>query len=167
MTFHRLLLIALLFGTTSLFAQAKPAAPDLIVVISIDQFRYDYTTRFLPYFSEDGFNRLLRRGATFTHALYPYSTTYTGPGHAAIGTGYVPARSGIVANNWFDRVNGSPEYCVADERSKGGFSPLNLASDSLGDRLQERYPGSKVFGVALKDRAAILMAGRKATAAYW
>jgi hypothetical protein len=165
---RRLFLIVLvLFGTSSLFAQTKPASPDLIVVISIDQFRYDYTTRFLPYFSEGGFNRLLRRGATFTHALYPYSTTYTGPGHAAIGTGYVPARSGIVANNWFDRVNGSAEYCVADERSKGGFSPLNLASDSLGDRLQERYPGSKVFGVALKDRAAILMAGRKATTAYW
>jgi hypothetical protein len=44
---------------------------------------------------------------------------------------------------------------------------LNLDSDSLGDRLQEKSAGSKVIGVALKDRAAILMAGRKATAAYW
>src|SRR5258707_3627856 len=162
-----LLTLLVLLLTTSLFAQAKPTRPDLIVVISIDQFRYDYTTRFLPYFSEGGFNRLLRTGATFTHALYPYATTETGPGHASIGTGYVPVRSGIVANDWYDRISNSPVYCVADPRSKGGFSPINLAPDSLGDRLQERYPGSKVYGVALKDRAAILMAGRKATAAYW
>jgi hypothetical protein len=152
-------------------ALALPVAaqqrPDLVVVISIDQFRYEYITRFVPYFGEGGFNRALRGGANFRHALYPYSTTYTGPGHAAIGTGYTPSRSGIVANTWLDRLTEMPEYCVADQRSRGGFSPLNLASDSLGDRVSERYAASKVIGIALKDRAAILMAGRKATAAYW
>jgi hypothetical protein len=156
--------LSLLLAALPLMAQEKP---DLVVVISIDQFRYDYLTRFAPYFSEDGFNRALKHGANFRHAKYPYSTTYTGPGHAALGTGYTPSRSGIVANTWFDRITASPEYCVADERARGGFSPLNLAIDSLGDRVQERYSGSKVIGVALKDRAAILMAGRKATAAYW
>lgn len=153
-----------LLAALPLVAQEKP---DLVIVISIDQFRYEYLTRFAPYFSEDGFNRALKHGANFRHALYPYATTYTGPGHAALGTGYTPSRSGIVANTWFDRIAASPEYCVADERARGGFSPLNLASDSLGDRVQERYSGSKVIGVALKDRASILMAGRKATAAYW
>lgn len=146
---------------------AAQERPDIVVVISIDQFRYDYLTRFEPYFSDGGFRRALKGGANFRHALYPYSTTYTGPGHAAIGTGYTPSRSGIVANTWFDRIVAAPEYCVADERARGGFSPLNLASDSLGDRVGERYPGSKIIGIALKDRAAILMAGRKATAAYW
>ncbi|MGZ4777935.1 MAG: alkaline phosphatase family protein [Thermoanaerobaculia bacterium] len=149
----------------SLVAAPQPQ-PDLIVLISIDQFPDRYLRRFQPYFSEGGFNRLMRRGADFTHALYPYATTFTGPGHAALGTGQVPSRSGIVSNTWFDRLDGAPEYCVSDTRA-GGFSPLNLASDSLGDRLQEKYPGAKVFGVSLKDRAAILMAGRKATAAYW
>lgn len=160
-----------LFVVVLALAAALPLAaqqrPDLVVVISIDQFRYDYLTRFAPYFSEDGFNRALKNGANFRHALYPYSTTYTGPGHAALGTGYTPSRSGIVANTWFDRIAAAPEYCVADERARGGFSPLNLASDSLGDRVGERYAASKVIGIALKDRAAILMAGRKATAAYW
>jgi hypothetical protein len=146
---------------------AAQKAPDLVVVVSIDQFRYDYLTRFGPYLSDGGFNRAVKRGANFTRALYPYAGTYTGPGHAAIGTGNVPARSGIVANTWFDRVANAPEYCVEDKRTRGGFSPLNLASDSLGDRLQEKIAGSKVIGVALKDRAAILMAGRKATTAYW
>src|SRR3954454_16975025 len=142
-------------------------APGLIVVVSVDQFRYEYLTRFAPYLSEGGFNRAIKHGAKFTRALYPYAVTYTGPGHAAIGTGYVPARSGIVANTWLDRVTATPVYCAEDKRATGGYSPLNLDSDSLGDRLQEKVPGSKVIGVALKDRAAILMAGRKATAAYW
>ncbi|HEV7570876.1 MAG TPA: alkaline phosphatase family protein [Thermoanaerobaculia bacterium] len=141
--------------------------PDLIVVISVDQFRYEYLTRFAPYLSDGGFNRGIKHGANFTRALYPYAVTYTGPGHAAIGTGYVPARSGIVANTWLDRTTATPVYCAEDKRAIGGYSPLNLDSDSLGDRLQEKTASSKVIGVALKDRAAILMAGRKATAAYW
>jgi predicted AlkP superfamily pyrophosphatase or phosphodiesterase len=160
-----LALTFLLYAAT--ISAQTPTRPDLIVVISIDQFPYYYITRFQPYFAADGFNRALKHGANFTHSLYPYSVTFTGPGHAAIGTGYVPARSGIVANNWFDRSTGNVEYCVGDARAKGGFSPLNLDSDSLGDRLQEHYPKSKVYGISLKDRAAILMAGRKANAAYW
>ena len=156
--------VALLIAA-SLFA-APAQRPDLIVVVSIDQFPDRYLRIFGPYFSESGFNRFLRHGADFTQALFPYATTHTGPGHASIGTGQLPSRSGIVANYWFDRMRGRNEYCVADPRA-GGFSPLNLASDSLGDRLQENSAGSKVFGVSLKDRAAILMAGRKGTGAYW
>src|SRR5215510_13263623 len=92
-------------------AAAGAERPDLVVVISIDQFPYRYIPRFAPWFGEDGFNRFLKRGATFTEARYTYSTTYTGPGHAAIGTGYTPSRSGIIANTWFDRLTGAPEYC--------------------------------------------------------
>ncbi|MEA2417578.1 MAG: hypothetical protein QOI58_4235 [Thermoanaerobaculia bacterium] len=159
---RRLILIILI--ALPLSAQSSP---DLIVVISVDQFRYEYLTRFAPYLSDGGFNRAIKHGANFTRALYPYAVTYTGPGHAAIGTGQVPARSGIVANTWLDRVTATPVYCAEDKRVLGGYSPLNLDSDSLGDRLLEKSAGSKVIGVALKDRAAILMAGRKATAAYW
>src|SRR5206468_8219693 len=97
----------------------------------------------------------------------PYANTITGPGHASIGTGYTPSQSGIVGNDWYDRTTGKTVYCVADPRAVGGFSPVNLQSDSLGDRLQDAFPGARVYGVAVKDRAAILMAGRKATAAYW
>jgi arylsulfatase A-like enzyme len=147
--------------------------PDLIVVISIDQFRYEYIQRFAPWFSEGGFNRFIRSGANFTNGYYKHSTTFTGPGHATIGTGRTPSGSGIVGNWWFERETRTAEYCAQDERatvSAGGttgMSPQNLASDSLGDRLLEKYPHSKVIGLAIKDRAAILMAGRRATAAYW
>jgi arylsulfatase A-like enzyme len=141
--------------------------PNLLVVISIDQFRYEYLERFHPYFANDGFRRFIDRGADFTKAYYPYANTVTGPGHATIGTGYYPSESGIVGNDWYDRKTGKTVYCAEDPRVAGGYSPVNLQTDSLGDRLQEKYPGARVYGVAVKDRAAILMAGRKATGAYW
>jgi hypothetical protein len=161
-------------------AQTLPAAepaPRLVVLISIDQFPYYYIPRFQPYFTEGGFNRFLQHGATFSEARYTYSGTYTAPGHAALGSGNPSSINGIVQNHWWDRFALTSVYCTDDARASSiipgeGFeslsmSPVNLTSDSLGDRLQEHYPASRVFGVALKDRAAILMAGRKATAAYW
>jgi predicted AlkP superfamily pyrophosphatase or phosphodiesterase len=148
-------------------ALAADTHPDLIVVISIDQFPYKYIPRFAPYFGDDGFNRFLKHGASFSEARYSHAITETGPGHAAIGTGNPPSRSGIVSNNWFDRLTHATVYCVSDPRVSPPFSPLNLGADTLGDRVQEKYPGAKVIGVAIKDRAAILMTGRKGTAAYW
>jgi hypothetical protein len=157
-------IVFLLLIAASLSAADRP---DLVVVISIDQFRYEYLERFAPYFAPDGFRRFLERGADFTNTYYLHANTITGPGHASIGTGYTPSESGIVGNDWFDRTTGKSVYCVADPRAAGGFSPVNLQSDSIGDRVQEKYPDARVYGVAIKDRAAILMAGRKATTAYW
>src|SRR5438046_2573909 len=139
---RRILIVLLL-----LLAAAASAAerPDLVVVISIDQFRYEYLTRFAPYFAPDGFRRFTEHGANFTHAMYAYSTTYTGPGHAAIGTGRVPAETGIIANTWFDRLKRAPEYCVKDERALGGFSPVNLQTDPLGARLQRGFTGARLL----------------------
>jgi type I phosphodiesterase/nucleotide pyrophosphatase len=159
--------------------------PSLVVVISVDQLRADYLKRFASEFGNEGF-ALLGRGASYD-ARYPYATTFTGPGHAAIGTGLPPAQTGIVGNKWFER---GPQgmapprltYCVDDPRAErvtesGGhleavpgsrsYSPVHLSGDSLGDRVREGHPSARVIGVSLKDRAAILMAGRKATAAYW
>ncbi len=168
-------------------ARGAPAhpGPALTVVIAIDQFPSRYLKQFAPLFGEDGFE-LFQRGAVFEASRYPYATTFTGPGHAAIGTGLPPAQSGIVGNAWYERTSDGKltrVYCVDDPRTElvtaiGGrvaplalpgqrFSPVNLSGDSLGDRLVEKYPRARVIGVALKDRAAILMAGRRANAAYW
>ncbi len=195
---RRFVLVLLLLLAPTLQAASRPA---LVVVISIDQFRYDYLDRFAPWFSSGGFNRFLKSGANFPNAYYRHANTFTGPGHASIGTGRTPAENGIVGNSWFDRtatnpkawenyfedaggyaapnapklpppywyqtVTGAPRYCVDDARVVGGMSPVTLAEDSLGDRLHEKYPQSRVIAVSIKDRAAILMGGRKADAAYW
>ncbi len=49
-----------------------------------------------------------------------------------------------------------------------GASPRNLLASTFGDELRLATGGaSRVFGVSLKDRAAILPAGAGANAAYW
>ena len=151
-----------------------------MVVISVDQMRADYLDRFRPWFGKDGFNRFLEHGAVFPQARYRHAITFTGPGHASIGTGLDPRDHGIVGNLWWDLWRGREVYCAEDRRvdwigpapgSKripiAPASPVNLSEAALGDRLNEKFAGARVVGLALKDRAAVLMAGRKADAALW
>src|SRR5215468_4163837 len=171
------LILAFLLCAAGLRAAEKPS---LVVVISVDQMRADYLERFRPYFGKDGFNRFMERGAVYPEARYRHAVTYTGPGHATIGTGLDPRTHGIIANLWYDRVSGREIYCVEDRdvRWVGAppdakpipilpASPILLDRASLGDRLKEKFPGARVVGISLKDRAAVLMAGRKADAALW
>ncbi len=146
--------------------------PRLLLFVSVDQMRFDYLTRFAPLFS-GGFKTLLEHGAVFSNARYRHSNTETGPGHAALLSGRHARDNGIVANAWYDsllkrEVNVVEDIAQSPVGGKGrGASPANLIGVTLGDVLKKGSPESKVVGVALKDRAAILMAGRRADAAYW
>jgi predicted AlkP superfamily pyrophosphatase or phosphodiesterase len=148
------------------------AKPRLILVISIDQMRYDYLERFAKLFT-GGFRRLLNAGALFENARYRHANCETGPGHAVILSGRHGSHSGMIANSWYDPllrrvVNLVEDPTQAPVGGKGrGASPANFLGFTFGDMLKQKSPRSKVIGVSLKDRAAILMAGRRADAAYW
>jgi predicted AlkP superfamily pyrophosphatase or phosphodiesterase len=155
-------------------AQGKTPPPRLVVVIVIDQFRPDYLQRFRPYFRRDGFNRFLRRGVTFTRAAYQHSVTLTCPGHAVVLSGAYPMRTGIVANQWYDRDRRAQEYCAADSSvslvglAGPGRSPRNLIGSTVGDMLRRSTGGrSRVIAIAGKDRSAIMLGGHRPSAVYW
>jgi predicted AlkP superfamily pyrophosphatase or phosphodiesterase len=167
--------ISLLSIAASLAAsvrQTAPAPPKLVLVLAIDQMRFDYLTRFGTLF-RGGFKTLIDRGAVFTAASYRHSANETGPGHSVILSGRHPSHSGIVANDWYDSYLGKYVNVVDDPVQKpvGGdgrsASPVNALSFTVGDVLKNRSPQSRVVGVSLKDRSAILMAGRRGDAAYW
>lgn len=150
--------------------------PALIVVVSVDQLCYDYLERFHRNFAADGaFRQCEERGAWFTNCHHRHAFTYTAPGHAVQLTGCYASEHGVVENDWFDRVKGKKVYCVADPTVKLlgtviadlPVSPRNLLADTLGDRMKLVNRRSKVFGIAIKDRASILMTGHLADAAYW
>ncbi len=62
---------------------------------------------------------------------------------------------------------GNPAQGAKTARAPGA-SPRNLLASTFGDELRLATGGaSRVFGVSLKDRAAILPAGAGANAAYW
>ncbi len=160
----------------------EPPKPKLIVAIVIDQFRYDYLTRFRADY-HGGFDRFLTRGADFTNAFYGQVPTKTAVGHSIFLSGAMPAVSGIVDNAWYDRREGQIVTSVCDWSVKtvGGeqalkgkkctdadpASPRRLLVTTLGDELRAAHSESKVIGLSLKARAAILPSGHAANGAYW
>jgi arylsulfatase A-like enzyme len=175
-------------------AQAFVGKPKLIVIVVIDQFRGDYLNRDRDKFKGRGFNLFLKDGAWFTDCYYDYANTKTAPGHATIGTGAYSDGHGIESNEWWDAARSfdAKVSSVEDQRYQlvdlphdsipanlpgapdwaakfvVGSSPLNLRATTLGDELRLATNGkSRVYGVSLKDRAAILPAGQSANAAYW
>ena len=149
-----------------------PAAPKLILVVSIDQMRSDFLDRFASLY-RSGLKTLLDRGAVFSNAKYRHAATETGPGHSIILTGSDPKHSGIVANEWWDPYLERVINVIDDpvQITLGGSgrasSPANLLTFTVGDAMKRQNPRSHVVGVGLKDRSAILMGGRRADAAYW
>jgi len=180
--FRRFLLFVSVFAVHIGHIQAQSSdgsvssRPKLVVGIVVDQMRWDYLERFQQRFTDSGFRRMLREGFSADNTMIPYTPTYTAAGHASIYTGSVPALNGIVGNNWFSRETGQDVYCVEDEfvttvgssSYAGKMSPKNLWSSTISDelRLSTNFR-SKVIGIALKDRGAILPAGHSANGAYW
>jgi hypothetical protein len=159
-----------LAGATS--AQEN-AQPKLVVLVSVDQMRADYLTRFGDMF-EGGFAKLLADGASFTDVHHEHGFTQTAPGHATLATGVFPSRSGIVDNVWYDRQEGRTINSVEDLSSPilgfaadSGRSPANLLRETVGDWLKQSSPESKVFSLSVKDRAAILLGGKRPDGVYW
>src|SRR6186997_2608308 len=171
--FSMLLLLA-----TSCAALSATAAdrPKLVVAISVDQFCQDYLIRFGDNFSEQGaFRRIAREGARYSQSHHRHAFTVTGPGHAVQLTGTYPNQHGIVGNQWFDRLTGKDVYCCDDPSVQliglpdaKGVSPRKLLVETTGDVMKLASGNrSKVFGVAIKDRVAMLMAGHNANGAFW
>ena len=154
--------------------QAQVERPKLVVGIVVDQMRWDYLYRYQARYGEGGFKRLLGEGFTCENTMIPYVPTVTAIGHSCIYTGSVPSITGIAGNNFM--LNGQETYCTDDASVRGvgttseagRMSPRNLQTTTIGDELRLATNGrSKVVGVALKDRASILPAGKNPTGSYW
>jgi predicted AlkP superfamily pyrophosphatase or phosphodiesterase len=176
------LLVAFLVvsGTPLARASAYDAHPKLVIILVVDQFRADYLDRYRADLKGRGFRLFLDHGAYFEDCYYDYANTKTAPGHATLATGAYTDGHGIASNEWWDlgRNKQRPVSSVEDDRYRivgeihpsktGGASPLNLRASTIGDSLRLATTGqARVFGVSLKDRAAILPAGYSANGAYW
>lgn len=179
----RLLLLLILGTITFSTSQAQKTEknfdpeeqPKLIVGIVVDQMKYDYLTRYWEHYTEDGFKRMVNDGYNFANHHFNYFPTYTGPGHAAIYTGATPSVNGIIGNSWFDRAANRNLYVVEDTAvttiggtgQVGKMSPKNMLSSTFGDELMKVSSGSKIIGISLKDRGAILPTGHLGNLALW
>lgn len=156
--------------------ETPPPAPRLIIAISVDQFSADLFAEYRGLFS-GGLARLAG-GVVFPSGYQAHAATETCPGHSTILTGSHPARTGIIANNWFDLGLARDDkrvYCSEDPTVEGTSSASGryaasyqyLRVPTLGDRLVAANPAAQVVSVAGKDRAAIMMGGRHAEELWW
>lgn len=169
------LAILLLAGLAALVAANEPHKhPRLVLAIVIDQFRYDYLQRFRADYNS-GLKRLLDQGAVFHDAHLIHVPTVTAVGHSTFLSGAPPSISGIISNEWYDRESRQMVTSVFDPKSKlvggapdaRGSSPRRLLVSTVGDELKMHGVESKIIGVSIKDRSAILPVGHMADGAYW
>jgi predicted AlkP superfamily pyrophosphatase or phosphodiesterase len=169
---------SLLLSLVAFFYSAlgQSTKPKLVVGVVVDQMRQEYLYRYQDRFVEGGFKRLMKEGFVCQNAHYNYIPTNTGPGHAAIYTGATPGIHGVLSNDWYDRFSQKEVNCVGDERQStlgasndsGKKSPHRMRTSTITDELRiSTQFQSKVIGISLKDRGAILPAGHSANAAYW
>lgn len=177
---RRKILSAVFFLMIAAFAFGQPQTvnrPKLVVGIVVDQMRWDYLYRYYSRYGNGGFKRLLGEGFSCENTFINYLPSYTAVGHSTIFTGSVPAIHGITGNDWIEQLTGMHMYCTEDttvttvgapNSVEGQMSPRNLLVTTVTDelRMATNYQ-SKVVGVSLKDRAAILPAGHAANAAFW
>jgi len=162
------------FAAGAPVATASLPAPRLVVAISVDQFSADLFAQYRQHFT-GGMARLLQ-GAVFPSAFQGHAATETCPGHSTLLTGARPARTGIIANNWFDlslsRAN-KRVYCAEDESDPAStpadpvVSVSHLKVPTLGEYMKATWPLSRNVAVSAKDRAVVMMGGHKIDEAYW
>ncbi|WP_201722854.1 alkaline phosphatase family protein [Caulobacter sp. BP25] len=158
-------------ATATLAAETKPD-PKLVVVISVDQLSANLYAQHRPEFV--GGLATLSQGVVYPNGYQSHAFTETCPGHSTLLTGKHPNKTGISANDWYDRATGKTVYCLADptvtlaDDPKGrAVSPANMIATTYGDWLKAVSPASRVFGVSGKDRGAITMTGHKADGQFW
>ena len=171
-------------------AIAADAPPKLILQITVDGLRGDLPGRYLDRFGKGGFKYLFDQGIVYTNAQYQHSNLETVVGHSVLATGAFPAAHGMVANVWMDRETGELGYAVEDSgyemvgasggvdkdseidptqaaAKSEGRSPQAILCSTFSDELAVHTAGrAKIFGVSVKDRGAITLAGH-AGKAFW
>jgi len=151
-------------------------APRLVVILSVDQMRTDYLSRYWNKFQEGGFKRLVNEGAVCSNAQLDLHIQKISTGTATLFTGVYPATHGIVSDSWYDRLKKKEVSCIADnyfitvgsDSKDGERSAVKLLSPTLGDLIKiNNRNKSKVYSVALNDVSAVLSAGHAANGAFW
>ncbi len=174
--FSRVFFLTVFFAFTSniISVAGDVERPKLVVGIVVDQMRWDYLYRYYDLYGDNGFKRLMSEGYNCENTMINYVPSVTAIGHTSVYTGSVPAIHGITGNYFY--MDGKSVYCcddstvntVGSKTNAGKMSPRKMLATTIGDEIKIATDfQSKVIGVALKDRAAILPAGHAADGAFW
>src|SRR5438034_982492 len=143
-------------------ADPPPPRPKLVLVVTVDQLRLDYFSRWKSQLT-GGLAQLANEGAFFTEAYQDHAVTETAPGHSTILSGMWPAHTGIIRNLQGVLDTLAPLLGIAGP----GASPRRFRGTTLFDWLKAVDPTARALSVSRKDRGAILPLGRAKEQVYW
>ena len=153
---------------------AMAGQPKLVLLLVIDQFCYDYMSRFHDRFGAGGFKYLMDNGAFFVNCKYRQATTQTAVGHSIISSGAMPWATGVIANTWYSKRKEKEVEATEDDTVQlvGGNGPgascRAMGGTTIGDEMRLATNGrSKVICCSIKDRSALFLSGRMANGAFW
>ena len=158
---------------TGLQAQSLPAAPKLVVGLTIDQLRTDYLEAFSSLYGEKGFKRLWKEGRVFHNAEYTFCGIDRASAIAAIYSGTTPSMNGIISKRWMDAATLRPVNSTDDTAFMGYYTdqtvaPTKLLTSTIADELKIATKNAAlVYAVAPFRDAAVLSAGHSGNGAFW
>lgn len=182
--------LVVIYTSILIISPVSAKAPKLILQVTVDQLRGDIPFRYRHHFQKKGFNYLLDNGLVYRNAHHGHANTETIVGHVSLATGTYPANHGLVGNIWYDRKTGVATYNIESSQyhllSEGadvdksteidptqkvanveGRSPNNIMASTFSDEMIIASNGqAKVFGVSVKDRGAVSLAGHGGKA-FW
>ena len=133
---------------------------------------------------------MLDKGVVYNNAHNAHANTETIVGHVTLATGAHPSEHGMIGNIWFDHSTGVTTHNIEDDNynllTEGaavdasteidptqkaalsdGRSPASILTTTFSDELSSLTAGkAKVFGISVKDRGAVSMAGHSGKA-FW
>ena len=188
--FTSVLVLGIIFFVNINCVIAKESPPKLILQITVDGLRGDLPGRYFDRYGKGGFRYFFEKGIVYTNTHFLHSNLETVVGHSVLATGAFPSANGMVANVWMNRETGELGYAVEDSSyemvgAAGGIdkdteidptqaaaksegrSPRAMLCSTFSDELDVHTAGrAKIFGVSVKDRGAITLAGH-AGKAFW
>ncbi|MEO8845030.1 MAG: alkaline phosphatase family protein [Kofleriaceae bacterium] len=158
-----MLLVACGGHRTGHFDDVPDHAPKLVVLVVVGQWpEWSFEQKRTSF--HGGFARMLADGEWHV-GHHPSAATLTAPGHALLGTGEPPARSGILGNQWWHRDLGVKLHAV--EAVDGSVTAEWLRVNGLGDSIAAAKTGAKAVSISLEDRASILSLGHAGLPIWW
>src|SRR6266480_1669777 len=153
---------AVILAVLSWLTTPAPPRPKLVVVITVDQLRPDYFTRWKGQLT-GGLGQLATEGAFFTDGYQDHAVTETAPGHSTILSGLWPAHTGIIRNSVGVQDTAAPLIGTTGP----GASPKRFRGTTLFDLLKAVDTTARALSVSLKNRVAILPIGQAKQQVYW
>ena len=176
-TIFTTVLCSLIFSLHGFGQTLTPEKPKLVVMIVVEQMRYEYLERFSPHFSSGGFKKLMTLGTQCIDANVNFAYGQSANTFASLSTGTTPAFHGIIDDAWYSRKQRSrvesvkddnyPSIC-SDTHEEYMVSANNLIATTYGDELlTQSFGRSRSFSISLDQQAAVLSAGHKANGVFW